>query len=192
VHKLWEQVDKTVTVGDVHVPSFDWGKPRKMNRRALAKAHALLVKELGSREIDYKCDGGIEVEKCEGEILYGEILKADRKQQKVWGVVLEPRAVDAQGDWLEAEDIEKACHAFMANYQRIGVDHVGKARSNIEVIECYIAPHEMKLGEQKVVKGSWVMGVHVGDAETWQRVEKGELSGFSVQGFGRRTKKGMN
>lgn len=119
------------------------------------------------------------------------IYKADSAQQKVWAVVLEPYTVDAQGDWETPDEIEKACHAWMENWQAHNIRHKGDVNKDIRTVECYIAPTDFALGAQPVRKGSWVMGVHILDGDVWQQVEKGELNGFSIEGYGRRQKRAV-
>jgi hypothetical protein len=118
---------------------------------------------------------------------YAEIVKADKREQKVWAVVLEPYEIDTQGDWLEPGEIAKAAHGWMERYQRSGVNHTGEPKTDLRPVESYVAPTDFQLGDQPVRKGSWILGLHVKDAETWAKVESGELSGFSIQGYGRRT-----
>ncbi len=117
---------------------------------------------------------------------YATIAKADAAQQKVWSVVLEPWKVDSQGDWITPAEIEKAAHNWLENYGKHGLSHKGAPNPQIRPVESYIAPADFMLGEQPVTKGSWVVGTHILDADIWQRVEKGELNGFSIQGFGKR------
>jgi rubrerythrin len=111
------------------------------------------------------------------------ILKADK--QIVWGVVSEPGSIDLQGDRLSESEIRKACHKFMAESQKIGVEHDGIAKADI--IESYIAPTDFECGGQSVRKGSWVMAVKVNDKDLWQSVKKGDITGFSIAGTGTRT-----
>ncbi len=53
------------------------------------------------------------------------IIKSDAKKRYTLGVVYEPDVVDSQGDWTDAEEIEKAAHAFMLSLQ--GRPRLGKA-----------------------------------------------------------------
>jgi cation transport regulator ChaB len=117
-----------------------------------------------------------------------DFISKDAKRQVAVGVVYEPGVVDTQGDWATAEEIEKACHAYMETYRKTGLRHDGKARDDIIILENYIAPQDMRIGEQDVLKGAWVMGVKVKDAETWKQVESGELSGLSLFGKAQRIK----
>lgn len=44
----------------------------------------------------------------------------------------------------------------------------------------------MTVGEQEVQAGTWLMTVRVDDADTWEEIKKGEVTGFSMGGFGER------
>ncbi|GED55456.1 XkdF-like putative serine protease domain-containing protein [Brevibacillus ruminantium] len=117
------------------------------------------------------------------------IAKADKAKQIVYGVVYEPEVVDAHGDFMTAEEIEKAAHAFMESQHTHNIDkqHDLDADKGY-VVESYIAPINMELGDQEIKKGSWVAGVKVTDSDTWQQIEKGEITGFSMWGIGKREK----
>ena len=95
-------------------------------------------------------------------------------------MVLEPDTVDAQGEKVDAEEIEKACHAFMAS-RVIGLEHEGQAKA--ELVENYIAPVNFEIGSEKIKKGTWIVGVKVHDPEIWRKIKSGELTGFSIGGY---------
>jgi hypothetical protein len=57
------------------------------------------------------------------------IIKSDSKKRYTLGVVYEPDVVDSQGDWTDAEEIEKAAHAFMLALQ--GRPRVNKAALDV-------------------------------------------------------------
>ena len=110
--------------------------------------------------------------------------KADEERRLVYGVVLEPDTIDAQGDQVSAPEIEQAAHAFLERSRVLGEGHVRRARA--EVLESYIAQKAFDLGDQEVAEGSWVLCVRVDDPDLWRKVKGGEITGFSVGGFGRR------
>ncbi len=114
------------------------------------------------------------------------IVKQDEEKRLVYGIVMEPDAVDSQGDQTSAEEIEKACHRFMQNSQIIFSEHQQK-EPDCYVVESYISPVDYAMGEQKVTKGSWVMVTYCGDEDIWNQVKKGELTGYSIRGFANRS-----
>lgn len=115
------------------------------------------------------------------------ITKADKARQIVYGVVYEPDVEDAHEDTMTADEIEKAAHGFMERQNTYNIDkqHDLDADKGY-VVESYIAPVDMQLGDQDIKKGSWVAGVKVLDDDTWEQIEKGEITGFSMFGAGKR------
>lgn len=120
------------------------------------------------------------------------IAKRDRQRQIAYGVVLEPRDAadpDLQGDYYTPDDVEKAAHRFMSHVSKgdgFGdTDHDNETRAGYPV-ESFIAPVDFTLGDQRVRKGSWVMGMHYPDASIWQGIVEGRYAAFSVGGYGRR------
>lgn len=112
------------------------------------------------------------------------ILKVNEEQRIVTGVVYEPNVPDSQGDFMEADTIEKTAYAFMENYQNIDIKHDFKTNNQIKVIESYIAKSEEMIGNKKVQPGTWVMSVKVNDDTIWEGVKKGDFNGFSMGGTG--------
>lgn len=115
------------------------------------------------------------------------IAKSDTVRQIVYGVVYAPDVVDAHGDMMTIEEIEKAAHGFMEAQHTHNIDKQHDLQTDQGyVIESYVAPCDMQLGEQTITKGSWVVGVKVTDTDTWSQIEKGEITGFSMWGVGQR------
>lgn len=113
--------------------------------------------------------------------LTAPIVEKDVKKRVVIGPVLIPDEKDSDGDVVKAEKIEEVAHRFAEEYGNIDVMHtlenVGK------MVETYLTPVELTFGEVVVPKGSWMLGVRVTDDATWKKVEKGEISGFSIMGI---------
>jgi len=61
------------------------------------------------------------------------------------------------------------------------VQHSGTP-ADVNTVESYIAPQDLTLFGQKVLKGSWVMATHIADPDVWQRVQKDDLTGYSIAG----------
>ncbi len=126
-------------------------------------------------------------EVCPNEI---EICKKDDEKRLVTGIVLEPDVVDAQGDTITADEIQKAAHFFMRKSRTIGFRHSSKAKA--ELVESSTTLNSFSIdgpnGKQKVKKGTWVITVFVGDDKLWASVKKKDINAFSVGGFGTRQK----
>jgi hypothetical protein len=94
----------------------------------------------------------------------------------VYGEVLAPDVVDAQGDVVRAAEVEAAAHRFLAAGGALGEMHArfsGVGR----VVESYIA----REGDALFTPGAWVLGVQL-EEDAWRRVQDGRLTGFSVGG----------
>lgn len=111
------------------------------------------------------------------------IFKADDDKKLVYGVVLEPGEIDAQGDMCDECSIEKAAHEYLMRSRVVGKQHETKAQAG--VVESYIAPKDDP--EMNIKKGSWIMVVKVHDQKLWEAVKNGEFTGFSIGGKGIRT-----
>ena len=112
------------------------------------------------------------------------IISKNSYRQIVYGIVYEPEKVDAQGDYMQAEAIEKACHDYMVRYRKgeAGIRLSHSVDVPAYVVENYIAPQDLVIGEAEVPQGAWVMAVWVPDQEVWKLVESGEVMGFSMGG----------
>lgn len=116
-----------------------------------------------------------------------KIAKVDDSKRIVIGVVYQPDVEDAHGDMMDAVEIEKAAHMFMENQHTYNIDKQHDLETDKGyVVESYIAPCDMEMGDQTIIKGSWVAGVKVTDDETWEAIQKGEITGFSMWGVGKR------
>lgn len=116
-----------------------------------------------------------------------QIAKVDDTQHIVIGVVYQPDVEDVHGDMMDAVEIEKAAHLFMENQHTYNIDkqHDLDADKGY-VVESYIAPCDMEIGDQVIAKGSWVAGVKVTDDNAWEEIQKGDITGFSMFGVGKR------
>lgn len=94
----------------------------------------------------------------------------------VYGEVLTPDAVDAQGDVVRASEIEAAAHRFLARGGVVGgmhTDFQGVGR----VVESFVA----RADDPDFTPGAWVLGVQLSE-EAWLRVREGAWTGFSIGG----------
>lgn len=99
----------------------------------------------------------------------------------VYGEVLAPDVVDAQGDLVREHEIENAAHRFLAEGGLVGgmhEDFSGVGR----VVESFIA----RPADPDFTPGAWVLGVQLNE-EAWQHVQEGAWTGFSVGGRAVRT-----
>ncbi|MBN1321238.1 MAG: DUF2958 domain-containing protein [Thermoleophilia bacterium] len=114
---------------------------------------------------------------------------ADGSRRRIsLGVVLEPGTEDLQGDIMDPMDIELAAHDWMTQSQAAGAMHASVVKG-AKVVESYLAPCDFEVetaeGPVTVLKGSWLLGVKW-PPEEWEKIEKGEYTGYSVGGQGLR------
>lgn len=118
------------------------------------------------------------------KVLYAPILKANDEQRTVLGVVLQPETVDAQGDIYSEAVVEKAAENFLAKFNKatkLGYMHKN-FNKRFELLQSFIAPMDMAIGNKVVKKGSWIMKVRVLDSGVWKLVKEGKIKGFSIGG----------
>ena len=118
------------------------------------------------------------------------LIKSDSLQY-VLGIVLEPNDgkggspldPDAQQDVYSEEDIRKAAWLFLQKYQRLGLMHEREAvKDEMEVVESYIAPTDMRLGDVTIRRGTWLLGARIKCADLWKKVKSGQFAAWSVDG----------
>jgi hypothetical protein len=117
------------------------------------------------------------------------MVTASPHRQIVYCTVLEPDSFDAHGDTMTPADIEFTAHRYLTKSRVIGSGHTKAIQAR--PVESFIAPQDLfyetgPFGPQRVLKGSWVVGIHVEDPGEWQKVLEGEYTGVSIGGFGMR------
>jgi Putative phage serine protease XkdF len=106
-----------------------------------------------------------------------KVKKTVEEKQLVFAEVYAPGSLDTDIEFMSEEEIEKAAHSFM---KRMMLGNIDVMHDNISdgsyVVESFIAME----GQNLFIPGSWVVGVKVSD-ESWEKVKKGELNGFSLE-----------
>jgi Putative phage serine protease XkdF len=115
-----------------------------------------------------------------------KIIKAGSDEQRyTLGIVYEPDVPDDQGDWASADSIREAAWRFAGKLvvakASAGLQHKEWGNHIAEVVETYIAPCDMQLGEHIVKSGSWLMGLRWSE-QHWPLVKAGEITGLSMGG----------
>ncbi len=107
------------------------------------------------------------------------VTKAEENPERfVMSVVYEPDEKDTQGDWATADEIRKAAWSFMESDQVYKINH--DEEGEIHVLESYIATVDFTMEDQKIKAGTWLLGSRIRNEETWEKIEKGELTGYSM------------
>ena len=113
-----------------------------------------------------------------------KIVKADKDNHYVTGVVYEPMTEDAHGNYMTEAEITKAAYWFAKNGNQCDIQHNFEKLENSAVVESYVTKCDMEIEGQPIKKGTWMMTVEI-DNKTFEKVEKGELTGFSMGGVGK-------
>lgn len=171
-----------------------------ISKDEFVRKYALLSSEMDGRELAMKPRGidlkllrksladvgkAPEPEREPVEIKHSvRLIKSDSPERIVYGIVAEPDVKDSQGDQQTAEDIEKAAYWFMEKAQGITVktdENHDDDDFSANLLENYLAPVDMAIEGEVIKKGSWVQALRL-DEDSWQKVESGELTGFSMAG----------
>lgn len=114
-----------------------------------------------------------------------KIVKVDAATHYITGIVYEPLAEDAHGNFMTEEEIRKAAYWFAKNGDKVDLQHSFESAEGLSVVENYVAPSDLTIGEAPVAKGAWIITVECVNDDVWQAVQKGELTGFSMGGIGK-------
>jgi len=106
------------------------------------------------------------------------VIKSE-DQQLIFGEVYAPNRPDAQGEYMNAADIQKMAHEFIraGKVGQIDLMHGNKVVKGASVVESFVAD----VDDTRFIPGSWVIGVHVPDVDLWSSIKKGEINGFSME-----------
>lgn len=96
-------------------------------------------------------------------------------------VVLEPDTVDLHEDIYTAAEVSKACHNFNTFCRKAFIDHAEET-DKASIVESYVSPVEMILGDEYVAKGTWLAVVQY-DKDLWKEVKKGTYTGLSIGAY---------
>lgn len=126
-----------------------------------------------------------------------EFSKVDEDQRTVFGwasiVKMDGRpVVDRQGDYIDIEELSKSAYDYVVSSRKGGHQHqrteTGEPLHVSDMIESVVLTPEKieKMGLPPETPQGWWVGYKVRDDEIWDAVKKGEVTGFSVHGKGRR------
>ena len=110
---------------------------------------------------------------------------ADEKRL-LYGVVYEPDSEDTYGDFMTEDEIEKTAHEFLEHYRNIDTEHNLLAGAGV-VVESYVAPVSLSIGDNVIKAGSWVLVTRASE-DIWEAWKNGEITGYSMFGISRDAK----
>lgn len=157
----------------------------------LIKMNAFMNSEEGQKVLDTETGVVIQEEKITSTSDESSVvMKAlDEQEQISLEVIYEPNKLDAHNQWVSEETIAKACENFNKNLEKGNVKpnlfHVVNAEpEQIEILRTFIVPYDCKIGEQDVVKGTWVSEMKFHDSTIWEQKLSGEIQGVSIGAMG--------
>ncbi len=121
------------------------------------------------------------------------ILKLEslnKKKQIAYCIVYRPMVIDAHGDSMTEEEIEKMAYNFAKEGRlcKIDTNHDNVSNGSY-IVESWIVKEGDPLFNKPVDVGSWAVGIKVPNIEIWERIERGELSGVSMEAFANKSLK---
>lgn len=115
----------------------------------------------------------------------GRIIKSDSELHHITGVVYEPMVEDAHDNYMTEEEIQKAAYWFAKNGDKVDLQHDFKECDSCTVVETWVAKADFSIDDEPIKKGTWLMTVEIADDDIWEKVEKKEITGFSMGGIGK-------
>tara|TARA_R100001594_G_scaffold53735_1_gene87314 strand:- start:41293 stop:41706 length:414 start_codon:yes stop_codon:yes gene_type:complete len=105
----------------------------------------------------------------------------DESQRLFTAVVLRPEVVDAHGDIYSHDVVKQACHDYVSFCMNTNLQHMfDLEKSDMRIVESYIAPADMSFEHGDVLKGDWVMTAKIENDDLWKACLSGDFTGFSV------------
>ncbi len=105
----------------------------------------------------------------------------DEDQRLFTAVVLRPDVVDAHGDIYSSEVVKQACHDYNTYCRNTNLQHTYElTKSDMKVVESYIAPVDMTFEGGEVLNGDWIMVAKIESEDLWEACKEGSFTGFSV------------
>ena len=75
--------------------------------------------------------------------------------------------------------VTKACHNFNTYCRKANLLHLFDTDA-FSVVESYIAPVDMQMGETIIKAGSWLSVLQFTDDDIWSEVKSGNYTGVSI------------
>ena len=123
--------------------------------------------------------------------LMAVIKNINPEKRIVSGPVLVPDIEDKQNDIISEEEIVKAAHLFMKDFQQINILHSSKYdefAKDIMPVESTVLKNDLDYyGDGEVhKKGTWILDVFIGNDKVWDLVKDGKIRAYSIEGQGER------
>ena len=107
------------------------------------------------------------------------IKQANEELKQATFVVLPVDEVDLHGDIYDANEVRKACHNFNTYCRKANLLHLIDT-TTFSIVESYIAPVGMQIGEQVIKAGDWISVLQFHCDEIWSEVKAGNYCSVSI------------
>jgi len=119
-------------------------------------------------------------------ILLSKADDEDGERRISYAAAMIPREPDKEGDVVPTPTVEKAAHDFIAQNGGVDTDH-SLIDGDGEVVESWVLKEDRTFdlpdgGTETYGAGTWMVGIKW-EAEPWQRIKNGELTGLSIYGM---------
>lgn len=108
--------------------------------------------------------------------------QAQEELKQATFLVLSPDEVDLHGDIYDAVEVRKACHNFNIHCRKANLLHLFDTDA-FSIVESYISPVDMQMGETIIKAGSWLAVLQFNQESIWQGVKNGDYTGVSISGI---------
>ena len=175
---------------------YDKAYAKLGSHKAAMQAVAMKFKKNGSTWVAKRsADVVVEIEK----------IDAPKRQAFGWAYVSVDKhgntVFDSHGDSMPIEELEKAAYDYMLDSRIGGEMHARVSKSTdldfgpvhaSDVIESIVFTPEKieKMGLPSNFPQGWWIGQQFPEGETWEKIEKGEYTMFSIHGMGLRKRLG--
>lgn len=116
---------------------------------------------------------------------YGRILKVDDEHHYITGVVYEPLVKDSHDNFMTEEEIIKTAYWFAKNGDKVDLQHSFEELDDAVVVESWVTKSDETIEDEEIKKGTWLMTVEISDSDIWDKIQKKEITGFSMGGVGK-------
>lgn len=109
-------------------------------------------------------------------------ISEEGDQRYIEGVVYAPMEIDTWGEFMDVKDVQMLAHRFMEEVHMaaaIDTQH-NNTPNGTKPVQSFIAVKDDPRGYPE---NSWVLGCVVSDDILWDKVKRGDISGFSFEAW---------
>ena len=104
-------------------------------------------------------------------------------ERKALFVAMVPDEPDAHGAVTSLAEVEKAMKNFNTHCMKANLFHMIETQE-AEIVQSYTTPVDMYIGDEFIVKGTWLTEWYFPETEVgemlWQEILKGNINGISI------------